>query len=827
MKTINYKIIEKNRNDKWIKNKYFSSHDLSKKPFTIILPPPNVTGKLHLGHAWNSYIQDVIIRYKKLKGYDVLFLPAVDHAGIATQIKVEQRLQSENISKFDLGREKFVEQIWKWKDEYYFIIKSQWNSLGLALDYSSERFTLDELSNKAVSKVFIDFYNKNLIYKAKKAVNWDPKQKTTLSNMEVINKAIEQKMYYLKYKLVNDNVNDKEENLIVATTRIETIPSDVALCVNPKDARYKHLIGKNVIHPFTKKTIPIISDEYIDVDFGSGIMKVSAHSAIDIDIINKNKLEIKESINKDGKMNSLALEFENLDRFEARTKIYEKLKNENLIDKVENVISNVGFSERTNEIIEILVFDQWFVDMKPLSEKVKNHLNSKKAVNFFPKRFKNVLEKWLEKVHDWNISRQLWWGHRIPAWYKNNELKVQIESPGEGWKQETDVLDTWFSSGLAPFSFLGWPKNEQKLNHYFPTNLLVTGWDIIFFWVLRMYLFSLETLDEKPFEQVLLHGLIRDENGLKMSKSLNNGIDPMEVIEKYGSDVLRGSLIFHSSPGQDIKFSKNKLDSSWAFNNKIWNIANYIKQMKDENNTLQDKDKWILNQIFKLNKNIDKYMKKYEFTLIYKEIYKFIFEDLSSWYIEFSKTEQNKNQALEIFKKVLIILHPFIPFLTDYLYEDLYKEQLLEAEELKLKQYKNILYIDHVIEIVQNLRQYREKYEISKKIKLEYFIANANIDAKAIEMINKLINGKYIENKTLLYKTTNFDIYLNLEESILEKINENKAKEIEKLKFEISRAENLLNNPNFVKKAPEEKIKAEKEKLKNYREKLASYLKND
>ncbi|VEU59614.1 valine--tRNA ligase [Mesomycoplasma neurolyticum] len=821
MKNINHKIIEKNRNQKWINKKYFSNHDLSKKPFTIILPPPNVTGKLHLGHAWDAFIQDVIIRYKKLKGFDVLFLPGVDHAGIATQIKVEERLREQNIFKQDLGRDKFLEQIWSWKDEYYNIIKQQWHSLGIALDYESERFTLDDLSNKAVLKVFIDLYNKNIIYRAKKAINWDPKQQTTLSNMEVNNKAVEQKMYYIKYELKNQPNNF----LIVGTTRIETIPSDVALCVNPNDERYKHLINQEVIHPFTKKIIPIISDEYIDMNFASGVMKVSAHSIVDIDIINKNNLEIHESITKDGKMNSLALEFEGLDRFEARKEFYKKLEKENLIDKVENVISNVGFSERSNEIIEILVFDQWFIDMKPLSQKLETHLNSKQAVSFLPTRFKKVLKKWSENAYDWNISRQLWWGHRIPAWYKNGKMKVQVESPGKDWKQDEDVLDTWFSSGLAPFSFLGWPENNTKTSRYFPTSLLVTGWDIIFFWVLRMYIFGLEVMNDKPFNQVLLHGLIRDEQGRKMSKSLNNGIDPMDIIDNYGSDVLRESLIFHSTPGQDIKFSNDKLEAAWNFNNKIWNIANFIKQMKDETTSIQDRDKWILNQIYKLNKTIDKHMKKYEFTLIYKEIYKFIFDDLSSWYIEFSKIEPSQKQALNIFKKVLIILHPFIPFLTDYLYEELYNEELLETQKINLKSYKDIVYIDEVIEIVQNLRQYREKYSISKKIRLEYCIKNKNINSKAIQMINKLINGEYKENNTAFYKTNNFEIFINLNSEFLKKQVENQQKEIEKIKFEIERAKNLLSNSNFLTKAPKEKVLIEKKKLFEYEQKLKSYTK--
>ncbi|WP_436358646.1 valine--tRNA ligase [Mycoplasma sp. 480] len=820
-KNFNHKDIEKNRNQKWINKKYFSYHDSSKRPFTIIVPPPNVTGKLHLGHAWDEYIQDTIIRYKKLKGYDVLFLPAVDHAGIATQTKVEELLRKENKTRHDLGREKFLEEVWKWKDEYYNKIKEQWNSLGLALDYTNERFTLDKDANEAVLKIFVDFYNKGWIYKDKKAINWDPKQKTALSNIEIINKPINQKMYYIKYFIENS-----DEFLTVATTRIETIPSDVALGVNPEDKRYKSLVGKNVIHPFTKKIIPIIEDDYIDKKFASGVMKVSAHAMADIDIIKKHNLEINESINPDGKMNSLALEFEGLDRFQAREQIYQKLLKENYIVKTEEIISNVGYSERSGEVSEIIMSEQWFVKMEDLQKMLLNHLKSKNAVKFYPKRFQTVIKKWMENVYDWTISRQLWWGHRIPAWYKNEEMKVQIESPGEGWIQDLDVLDTWFSSGLAPFVFLGWPQSNEKINRYFPTSLLVTGWDIIFFWVARMYFFSLSVMDEKPFDEVLLHGLIRDEKGIKMSKSLGNGIDPMEVIEQYGADVLRESLIFNSTPGQDIKFSKDKIDAAWIFNNKLWNIVKYFYEL-EECSTCQeitDKDKWISNKLSHLNKNIDKFMKKYDFTLVYKAIHKFIFEDLSSWYIELSKTNPNKTFGLEIIKKLLIILHPFCPFLTDYLFEKLFNQELLEHENTDITTYRNVNYIDKVIEIVKNLRQYREKHSISKKEVLKYWIVDKKLDVTSILMINNMCNAELFENKHSVLKTENFEIYIQLSAEHEKKEAERIKEEIKIIEFEIKRAENMLSNSNFLAKAPKEKIENEEKKLKLYKEKLKLYI---
>ncbi|UWD34258.1 valine--tRNA ligase [Mesomycoplasma molare] len=818
-KNFNHKEIEKNRNKKWIKKGFFSSHDNNKKPFTIILPPPNVTGKLHLGHAWDGYIQDTVIRYKKLKGYDVLFLPAVDHAGIATQTKVEELLRKQNQTRHTLGREKFLKEVWKWKDEYYSIIKKQWDKLGLALDYTNERFTLDKKANEAVLKIFVDFYNRGLIYKGYKAINWDPKQQTALSNIEIINKPTQQKMYYLKYYFEN-----QKDFLIVATTRIETIASDVALAVHPNDKRYQNIIGKHVIHPFTKEKLPIITDSYIDKKFGSGVMKVSAHAMADIDIIQKNNLEIKESINLNGTMNELALEFKGLNRFEAREKIAEKLLKEDLIFKIEDIVSNVGYSERSNEVVEIIMSKQWFVKMDDLSKLLLDHLKTKDAVKFYPSRFNKVIKRWIENVYDWTISRQLWWGHRIPAWYKDGEMKVQIDSPGAGWTQDEDVLDTWFSSGLAPFVFLGWPQSEEKIQKYFPTSLLVTGWDIIFFWVARMYFFSLDIMKDKPFDQVLLHGLIRDEKGQKMSKSLGNGIDPMDVIETHGTDILREALIFNSTPGQDIKFSNDKLDSAWILNNKLWNIIKYIYELENVQKTkISDKDKWISNKLYVLNKNIDKFMKKYDFTLIYKSIHKFIFEDLSSWYIELSKTEPNKTFALELIKKLLVILHPFIPFLTDYLFEKLFNSELLENDNIKIKKYKDIDYIDNVIEVVKNIRQYREKYNISKKEIIGYYISNSNFDEKSISMINNMCNAKVEENNVSLLKTDNFEIYINLSIEHQNKEKERIRNEIKTIEFEIQRAENMLKNQNFISKAPKEKVENEEKKLKLYKEKLKLY----
>ncbi|MGL5308595.1 MAG: valine--tRNA ligase, partial [Metamycoplasmataceae bacterium] len=683
-KIYNHKIVEQNKNEKWINNKYFSTHDKSKPPFSIILPPPNVTGQLHLGHAWDSYIQDTIIRYKKLSGFDVLFLPSMDHAGIATQAKVEERLRLNSETKEMLGRTKFLEKAISWKDEYAEIIKKQWSKLGLVLDYSNERFTLDKKSNNAVNKVFIDLYNKGLIYKGIRPISWDPKLQTALSNIEVISKPMKSKMYYVKYYLENSS-----NYITIATTRIETIFSDVAIAFNPNDEKNKIFEGKKVLNPLTHNLIPIISDVYVDSNFGSGFMKVSAHSMADIDIIIKNKLEIKECINKFGLMNELAMEFIGISRFEARNKIEKKLLDNELLLKVDDIENNIGISERSNEVIEILVMPQWFVKMDELSKKLLENINSNNKVKIFPIRFEHVLKTWMSEIHDWTISRQLWWGHQIPAWYKNDQIKVQVESPGDDWTRDEDVLDTWFSSALCPFSFLGWPDDKEMLERYFPTSLLVTGYDIIFFWVARMYFQSLEFMNNIPFKDLLIHGLIRDEFGKKMSKSLGNGINPMDIIEEHGSDSLRWFLLTNSTPGQDINFSRNKIESAWSLNNKLWNITRYIISMTDDQTEmLNDTDKWILTKFNILEKNIQNHMSKYEFSLIGKKFNDFIYNDFSSWYVEFLKIKPNKKIAIEILSKLLILLHPFIPFLTDHLFKILTNKELLEFSIQTTKTYK-------------------------------------------------------------------------------------------------------------------------------------------
>ncbi len=805
----NHKNVEKNINKKWIDKKFFSTHNDSKKPFTIILPPPNVTGKLHLGHAWDSYIQDTIIRYKKLSNFDVLFVPGMDHAGIATQAKVEQRLIEQGTNKHKLGREKFLEQTNLWKKEYASYIHEQWNKLGLALDYTNERFTLDKDSNDAVNKVFIDLYNKGLIYRDIKPINWDPKLKTALSNIEIISKPTKSKMYYVKYFLENS-----KEYIVIATTRIETMFSDVAIAINPKDNTKTNLLNKYVINPITNKRLPIISDEYIEIGFGTGFMKVSAHAINDIEIIKKNHLEIIECIDQEGIMNENSLFVKGLNRIEARKKIHDFLDKNGFIEKIEEITNNVSYSERSDEVIEILVMPQWFVKMKELSKLVLKNLKTKNKVNFFPKRFENVLKKWMEDVHDWTISRQLWWGHQIPAWYRNDEIKIQIDSPGNDWKRDEDVLDTWFSSGLAPFSFLGWPNNEKKLKRYFPTSLLVTGYDIIFFWVARMYFFSLYFQNNIPFNDLLIHGLIRDEKGRKMSKSLGNGIDPMEMIDNYGSDSLRWYLLTNSTPGQDINFSKEKLESSWNLCNKLWNISRYIVQINNSTSEINSYDIWIVNELIKLKKLIDKKMESYEFTIIGKEISNFIYISFSSWYVEFTKNNVNKNIFLNVLKNLLIIIHPFFPFLTDYLYSEIYQDELLN-NQFDLKSIGKENEINNVINVISLIREARTAYNISNKEIIKYSINNFKNNL-SIDLINKISNAKYEENKGALFTKENISINIFLPEEIKNKEKNKTIELLNKMEQEIKRSETILNNKKFIENASKEKIKEEKEKYKNY-----------
>lgn len=798
--------VEEGKNKKWIEKEFFSTHDVNKEPFTIILPPPNVTGKLHLGHAWDGFIQDTLIRFNKLKGKDVLWVPAMDHAGIATQAKVEQRLRQNNITRYELGREKFLEKVWDWKEEYASTIRKQWGSLGLALDYKKERFTMDEGLSTAVQQVFVKMHKDNLIYKGKRAINWDTELQTVLSNIEVINKDTTQKMYYIKYDIKNG------ESIQIATVRTETLFSDVAIAINPKDEKMSKFIGMIAIHPLTNQELPIISDNAIEIEKGTGAMKVSAHAVDDYEILMKNNLPLIESIDKQGKMKEMTGKYSGIDRFEARELIAKELNDDGRIIRVEETISAVGYSERSGSPVEVLVQPQWFVNMEPLAKRIIEDLGTEIGVKFFPERFEDVLKRWMEEIRDWCISRQLWWGHRIPAWYKNEEIKVQIDSPGEGWEQETDVLDTWFSSALAPFSFLGWPESIEEVKRYYPTSVLVTGYDIIFFWVARMYFQSLEFMDEKPFEHVLIHGLIRAEDGKKMSKSLGNGINPIDVIEKYGSDSLRWFLLTNSTPGQDIRYSPQKIEAAWNLNNKLWNISRYILDVMEHGGDVTDADKWIIGKLNKLEKLVSLKMKTYEFTIIGRELTKFIQDDFSSWYIEFTKSSPNKEFATNVLKKLLIILHPFIPFLTDHIYNLIEGKELLDDEWKTIKVEGEANYIDQVIEICKTLRGFRVDQNLSNSIELKYWSKN-ELSENVINMIKNLSNSSIEKNNDAKIPLTNNVIYIKLSDDMKKAESQRVEKQIKFLESEILRAKGMLSNERFISKAPVEKVNEEKEKL--------------
>ncbi|PAF54684.1 valine--tRNA ligase [Mycoplasmopsis agassizii] len=817
----NHALVEANRNQKWVDKRFFSNHDLRKKPYSIILPPPNVTGNLHIGHALNNYLQDTVIRYKKLTDHDVFWVAATDHAGIATQVRVEQEIAKNNQTRYDLGREAFLEKTWEWKHLYANNIHKQWAKLGLALDYENERFTLDAKANEAVNKVFISLYEQGLIYRDYRAINWDVQQKTTLSNMEIVNKNAEQVMYYIKYFL-----QDSDQFLTVATVRTETLFSDVALAVNSQDKRYQDYLGKFVVQPISKKLIPIIADDFVDIKFGSGVMKVSAHATDDIDIIKKHNLEILECINDDGFMNENAGDFQGLERLEARVKVADYLRKNNLLVKEEKTVSALSYSDRSNSLIEILVKKQWFVKMKPLAKNVLKHLETTDAVKSFPTRFKNVLKQWLNNVNDWAISRQIWWGHQIPAWYKDDEVKVQVESPGENWTRDEDVLDTWFSSALSPFSFLSWPQETKMLERYYPTDLLVTGYDILFFWVTRMYFMGLQFQNKKPFKDVFYHGIVRDEQNRKMSKSLGNGIDPIDVIDKYGSDSLRWFLITNTTAGQDLSVNFEKISAAWNFQNKIWNVARLIKLNFEKDDTVKKQNKfdlWISNKFSKLVKDIEKYIKKYEFTLIGKVIYQFIMEDLSSNYLELTKLNPNANFQFNLLKDLLILIHPFLPFLTDYLFENIYHDELLNHSINKT--YKAVkTNVDDIIELVKILRNKRVDLNLTKDEIIYYDLISSNFSKEDFDVINKLCNAKTSENRDENVFFKNYDLYIKLDESIKKKLSEEKQKQINFLNSEIERANKILSNKGFLEKAKPEKIQEEKDKLELYKTQLEKLI---
>ena len=670
--------IECGKYEFWKDNNYFQAGDLAKEPFTIVIPPPNVTGKLHLGHAWDTTLQDIIIRYKRMDGYDALWLPGMDHAGIATQAKIDKKLKELGYNPRSMDREEWLKHAWEWKEEYAKTIHEQWAKLGLSLDYSKERFTLDDGLSDAVKKVFVDLYNEGLIYRGERIINWDPEAMTALSNEEVIYKDVEGAFYHIKYYL-----EDSDDYLSVATTRPETLFGDTAVAVNPSDDRYKDLIGKKVKLPLVNKLIPIIGDVHADPEFGTGVVKITpAHDPNDFEVGNRHNLDRIIVMNPDGTMNENAFKYASMDRFACREAVVKDLEELGLLIKVEKIVHAVGHSERTDVMVEPYLSKQWFVKMRPLADRVLlNQKNKDTKVNFVPERFEKIMNHWMEITYDWCISRQLWWGHRIPAWYRGEEVYVGVNPPDSfGWVQDSDVLDTWFSSALWPFSTLGWPNMTDLLKRHYPNDVLVTGYDIIPFWVNRMTFQGLHFTNERPFKDCLIHGLIRDKNGRKMSKSLGNGVDPMDVIDKYGADSLRFFLATSSASGQDLRYDEEKVKSTWNFINKLWNASRFclmnISSLKEVNfDNLNVSDKWILTKYEKVVKDVRRYMDKYEFNNVGSIIYSFVWNDFCDNYIEMAKfssdTDATKSTLYYVLIGIIKMLHPFMPYVTEEIYQNL------------------------------------------------------------------------------------------------------------------------------------------------------------
>ena len=838
-KKYNHKEVENGKYDAWMKSHLFEAGDKSKEPFTIVIPPPNVTGNLHLGHALNTSIQDAIIRYKKMKGFDTLWLPGMDHAAIATEAKVVNRLKEQGINKYELGREGFLKECWKWTDEHRDNIHNQWKTMGLCVDYTRERFTLDEGLNNAVNTVFIKLYNEGLIYRGEKIINWDPVAKTALSNEEVIYEEDEGAFYHLKYF-----IEGSDKYLDVATTRPETLFGDTAVAVNPEDERYKDLIGKNVILPIVNKLIPIIGDEHADPTFGTGCVKITpAHDPNDFEVGNRHNLERIVIMNEDATMNELTGKYNGMTREECRSELLKDLEKEGLLISVEKMTHSVGHSERTHAVVEPYLSKQWFVSMKGMSEDLLNAQKSKdKKINFIPKKFEKILNHWMEDCHDWCISRQLWWGHRIPAWYKDDEIKVQVECPGDGWTQDNDVLDTWFSSALWPFSTLGWPNKTEDLERYFPTDVLVTAYDIIFFWVARMAFSSLKQMNNRPFKDCIIHGLIRDKQGRKMSKSLGNGIDPMDLIDEYGCDALRFYLTTTSSMGMDIKFDTDKVASTWNFINKLWNASRFVL-MKLENfkkedyklENLNDTDKWMLTKLNETIHAVTKSMDKYEFNNAGSCLYSFIWDIFCDKYIEMSKfSESNGTKSTLLYTITCIIkmLHPFMPFVTEEIYSNFEikdTELLLQSEypTYNKKQIYNDITkeMDNMLEYITLFRNKKLENKISNDIEIIDYNKNTLLN-KMLKLEDKIVEiPTYKDKLTIELYNYKFDIYFdnskNSEEE-KQKIQE----EISKLEASIERRKKLLSNENYVNKAPEAIVNKEREDLAKEEHKLEILRKN-
>ncbi len=857
----NPKEFEEKTYKNWEEKGYFKpSKDKTKTPYTIVIPPPNVTGKLHMGHALDDTIQDVLIRYKRMNGFNTLWVPGTDHAAIATEVKVVEKMRKEGLSKEDVGREGFLERAWEWTHEYGGEIINQIKRLGCSCDWEHLSFTLDEKLSEAVKESFLRLYEKDLIYKGKRMINWCPSCKTSISDAEVEYEEEMTHLWHIKYQ-----VKDSDEYVIVATTRPETMLGDTGVAVHPDDERYKHLVGKKVILPIVNREIPIIADSFVEKEFGTGAVKLTPSSDMnDYKVGIEKGLDIIEVFDEDYNMGNIVPEYKGMNMYEARKKIVERLKELQVLVKIDDYTHNVGKCYRCHNTIEPKISEQWFVKMEPLAKPAIKAVKEQ-DIKFIPKRYEKTYFHWMENIQDWCISRQLWWGHRIPAYYckECGHIHVARTAPNKCEKcqstnivQDEDTLDTWFSAALWPFSTLGWPHDTQDLEYFYPTNVLVTAYDIIFFWVARMIFSGLEYTNKKPFSDILIHGIVRDAQGRKMSKSLGNGIDPLEIIEKYGTDALRFSLILGITPGNDIRYMPEKLESAGNFANKLWNAAKFVlmnlEDYEDKGLNIENlcyEDKWILSKLNNLIKEVSINIETYELGVATQKIYDFIWNELCDWYIEIIKTrlydKENPTRSIaqyvlnKVLCEVLKLLHPIMPFITEEIYTKLYNEDEsimiskwpeysdklnFEAEERAIEKFKQI--------IVQ-IRNLRTKMNVhpSKKSKL-IFVTNeySQLIEKSKSFIEKLGFANEInvqENKNNIPKNAisiiveGIDVYIPFEELVdIQEERQRLQKEEDKLQKEVQRAERMLSNPGFTQKAPQSKIDEEKEKLEKYKEML-------
>ena len=871
-KNYNPKDIENRIYDKWMESDSFvASPNSKKKPFTIIMPPPNITGKLHMGHALDISLQDTLIRYKRMKGYEALWQPGTDHAAISTEVKVVDKLKSEGIDKYDLGREGFMKEAWAWKEKYESNIINQQKKMGASCDWSKLRFTMDEGCSHAVLKTFKELYDKGLIYKGKRIINWCPTCHTTISDAEVNYEEQAGALYHIKYYFEDKNVKiDGKNYIVVATTRPETMLGDTAVAVNPNDERYKDIVGKYVILPLVDRKLMIIADDYVDMEFGTGFVKMTpCHDPNDFEVGKRHNLEEIQILDDDAKIKFAGSKYDGLDRIECRKIIVEDLKNGGYIEKIEPYNHNVGTHDRCKTNIEPMVKDQWFVKMEPLA-KPAIEVVKKGILKFVPDNFVNTYLHWLENIKDWCISRQIWWGHRIPVFYCDDCKKMTVSDKevnkcehcgSSNIHQDEDTLDTWFSSALWPFSTLGWPdENDEKYKYFYPTDVLVTGYDIIFFWVVRMVFSGLEQTNKCPFKEVLIHGIVRDDKGRKMSKSLGNGIDPLDIVDKYGADALRLALLTGNAPGNDMRFYESRVEAGRNFLNKVWNATRFII-MNDEKNIpfdethifniddLKIEDKWIISEINDLVLNITENIEKYEFGIALEKIQKFVWEEFCDWYIEFKKdtlyngSDKEKDTAIYTLKYVLYnslkILHPFCPFITEEIYDKVFENEMLitskfpEYNEKLLFQDEEIA-ITYIKNVIGSIRNRRQELNVSRDKKPEIIVAVSdekikNIYTSCFNYIKNLasISSMRFDNnikdidKYIILTFDKSNIYIPFNELVdINKEKERIEKEIKVVESEISRAKGMLSNENFIKKAPKSKIDEEKEKLKKFEEML-------